>query len=264
MKFWEQIWQSVQTALAVFPYTRAGFILLAPLFSLPIAASDTPLPQVTVVTELSPPAQTLVNNRVEGVFTRRVRQALNNAGVQSQFYIYPWARALDRARKQPNTLIYGIAKTPQRQSEFIWLGEVGTYQLGLVHLSERHIRIDALADLKQYSIAVQREDIAYQYLSEQGLDKQLMVTADIQASWQLLLKGKVDLVVDDPNAMHSLRQEFGLAPEAVTYAYPLEALFTTTYLAAHPNTHPEVIQRVRQALADLNRRQPFKWSSAPR
>ncbi|AWL12123.1 hypothetical protein HMF8227_01650 [Saliniradius amylolyticus] len=264
MNFWELTWQSMRNALAVFPYRRAGFILLAPFFSFPLAASGLILPAVTVVTELSPPAQTIVSNEVDGVFTRRVRQVLQDAGIESQFYIYPWARALNRAKTHPNTLIYGIAKTPQRQSDFVWLGEIGTYQLGLVHLSQRPVGINALADLQRFSIAVQREDIAYQYLSELGLDKQLMVTADIQASWRLLLNGKVDLVVDDPNAMHALREEFGLPPEAVTYAFPLEALFTTTYLAAHPNTHPEVIQRVRQALADLNRRQPFKWSSAPR
>ena len=122
-----------------------------------------------VVTELSPPHQTLVNGEVSGISTELVRAVLAEAGVSAQIELYPWARAFRIARSRPNILIYNVARNAEREQQFRWIGTVAAYQLGFVSLSHRSdIKISSVADAKQYTVAVQRDDLSANFLINNG------------------------------------------------------------------------------------------------
>ena len=67
-----------------------------------------------VVTELSPPHQTLVNGEVAGLSTQLVREIMREAGIEAKIEIYPWARTFRIASSQPNVLIYNMEGTAER------------------------------------------------------------------------------------------------------------------------------------------------------
>lgn len=214
-----------------------------------------------IFTELSAPAQTLENGVIGGRTTEKVRQVLDRAGLNGQFEIYPWARALDLARRTPNSLLYAVARTSEREPLFHWIGAVGEYRLGLLKLaSNKQVHLKQLQDALPYTIAIQREDFATAYLLNLGFEegRQLIMTADIAQSWTLLLNGKVDMIVEDPDAAQSLLPQYGLVEQDICFALMLPALAQITYLAANLDTDPDVVQRLKDALDGINRQEHLK------
>jgi polar amino acid transport system substrate-binding protein len=214
-------------------------------------------PVLKVVTELSPPAQTLTDNKVTGTVTERVRDILSRAGIEGQFHIYPWARAFNLASKEPNTLIYAMARSPEREQQFQWIGKIGEYRLGLLRLASNHrAAISSFEMAKHFVTAVQREDVAVDFLRKKGFEegKSLLITPDITASWELLLKGKVDFIIEDPEAMRGMLAEFGLSQKHVKMAWMIPELAKPTWLAASLNTDSSLVQRLRQASLSVQTR----------
>ncbi|WP_125784007.1 substrate-binding periplasmic protein [Pseudoalteromonas rubra] len=204
----------------------------------------------TVVTELSPPNQTWLNDQVAGISTELVKAILDTAALEGEFYMYPWARALDTAKDKPNTLIYSMAKTPQREALFHWIGPVALFHLGFVtNQSPRKIQIETLEDAKQYRLAVQREDVAAQVLHKLGFE--FIETADIQHSYRLLAANKVDLVVDDPRYISVMAQAMKLPDDHFRYVLDIEPLSVRGYLAASLATSPERVAQLRAAYQQL-------------
>lgn len=205
-----------------------------------------------VVTELSPPHQTLVNGEVAGLSTILVQQILREAGLSARIEIFPWARAFRLASSQPNTLIYNMARTEERENQFYWIGTVAAYQLGFVALAHRQdITIQSLQDARPYSIAIQRDDLSANFLLQHGfvVGTELVVAADIIESWQLLVHGKVDLVIDDPVALTEMAKLLAISVEQLRFVYAIPELAQHTWLAASLQTAPQLIMQLQQAHA---------------
>jgi polar amino acid transport system substrate-binding protein len=226
------------------------FLLVVSCLSCSVAANAS----LRVVTELSPPHQTLVAGEIAGLSTELVRATLAKAGVTAQIEVYPWARSFRIAQSRPDVLIYNMARTAEREAQFHWIGTVAAYQLGFVALSHRDdIRIKALSDAVGYTIAVQRDDLAANFLMQNGFStgQQLVLAADITESWQLLLNGKVDLVVDDAVAFTAMAETLALPYKYLRFVYAIPELAQHTWLAASLETSPELVKRLQQAHSEV-------------
>jgi polar amino acid transport system substrate-binding protein len=218
-------------------------------------------PEIRVVTELSPPHQTIQNGQVAGASTQIVEAMLKQAGLSSRIEVYPWARAFYIATSTPNVLIYNMARTAEREQQFHWIGPVANYRLGLVRLSERtDLTARHIKDLGGAVIAVQRDDIAAVYLQQQGLTagKELQLSADILESWKLLIKGKVDYVVDDQAALAVMETQFSLPKGSTSFVLAIPQLEQQTYLAASLNTDAELVKKLQQAHREVQQTQLYK------
>lgn len=205
-----------------------------------------------VVTELSPPHQTVVNGEVAGLSTQLVREIMREAGLEANIEIYPWARTFRIASSQPNVLIYNMARTAEREKLFHWIGKVAAYQLGFVALTHRQdIQIKQLDDARRYTVAIQRDDLSARFLLEQGFSvgRELVYAADIAESWQLLLNGKVDLVIDDAVALGDMAASLSIAKDDVRFVYAIPELEVHSWLAANRQTPVRLVEQLQQAHA---------------
>lgn len=206
--------------------------------------------ELTIVTELSPPNQTLINNQVVGTSTEIVNAIVDKANIDADITLYPWARAYKMAYSKPNTLIYSIARTQERLPYFHWIGVVARFDMGFVKLTKRHdITVKHLAQAKKYRIAVQRDDLASQELKKMGFE--LIFTADIKNSYALLLAGKVDLIIDDPNYLHDMEEYLSTKKDSVEFVFAIDELAVDGYLAANINTSAHYIARLKAAYAKV-------------
>lgn len=205
---------------------------------------------VRVVMEISPPHQMWLNDQPAGITTSLVQRILQLADLPAQFEVYPWARGLKLAKNTPNMLIFNMARTTDREDDFIWIGEVNCYQLSFFTLATRpDIQLNSIEDAKAYAIAAARDDFSSQWLQQQGFTKQLHESIDIEQSWHLLRNGKVDLVIDDPFAANYMAQRMHLQPEDIRQVMPLPALSQKTWLALHKSSDPALVARLQQAFA---------------
>jgi polar amino acid transport system substrate-binding protein len=202
---------------------------------------------VVVVTEQSPPYQTLVNDEVAGSATDTVKRFLAQAGVSADFAMYPWARAYKKATTDANTLIYAIAKSPERLQKFHWLIPVSDYDFGLVTTSDGEpFSIQDWAQLKDHRLAVQRDDIAQQWLLSLGLveDEHFITCSDINCSWQLLFNGNVDLIIETEELIEHMTRLFKRPANSVRFIQVIPELKVRGYLAAGLHTEPQILQKL--------------------
>lgn len=212
-----------------------------------VQASD-----LQIVTESSPPYQIMLDGEVAGQATDRVKTIIEKAGLSASFDMYPWARAYKIALNQPNTLIYAIAKTDTRLPLFHWLSPVTNYEFGLVKLAERKdINIGGLDDIKNFRLAVQREDISHEWLLSRGLveGEHFITCSDINCSWQLLLNENIDLIIETPELIQLMLKQYNRQPNSALLVMPIPELAVTGYLASNHHIDPIILAKLQQAIA---------------
>lgn len=228
-------------------YIRITFLVVL-LFSVKCFSDNE---QLQVVTEMSPPYQTLLQNEVSGSATKIVKNLLSASNLSATFSMYPWARAYNKAISEPNTLIYSIAKSDTRNQLFHWLIPVVQYKFGLVALRDRiDLDITDLKELSHFVLAVQRDDIAHHWAIKQGLEEgnQLIVCSDIGCSWQLLLNKRVDFIVESPELIDSMLIQYDLPVTLAKYVIAIPELELSGYLAANKNIETGILDKLRLAI----------------
>lgn len=204
-----------------------------------------------VFTEPSPPYHYLDHSgQVAGSSTDKVKAILASADIEADFKLVPWARAYRSVEKTPNALIYSIAKTAERDAKFHWIAPVSEFKLAFVALAERtDIDIPDWTYLRQLSVAVQRDDIAYNWLTSIGLKEgvHFIACADIQCSWERLARKNVDLIIEDPALIPMMRKQLSMPDirlRSVAYIPELEVI---GYLAANKDMDAEIVARLKRA-----------------
>ncbi|WP_421683235.1 substrate-binding periplasmic protein [Stutzerimonas urumqiensis] len=191
------------------------------------------------------------NGEVAGSATEVVRATLRRAGLpDDRIAIYPWARAYRLALSEPGVLIYLIARTPEREMLFEWVGEIMRIDYHLYKLRERRdIEVVELDDARQYRIGVLRDDVRHAYLKAHGFTK-LVVSAHNSDNFRQLINGQVDLVPMPEHDIRTLCAEQGIDPARLEkVAAP--SVPTRLYMAYSRQTDKATVLRTRAAFEHL-------------
>lgn len=211
--------------------------------------------EITIVTENYPPFHYERNGIVVGQGTETVQAVLDALNIKVHIEVYPWARAYYMALSNKNTLIYGIARTPQRENLFKWIGVSSPVRYCLFSLTSRHdINVRSLEDAKQYTIGTVRDDIIEQYLVENGFQIRANIepNSSYDANLKKLISQRVDLwgVVD--LTAHYLVQSNQYPKNIIKEVYCLDELSTEgAYMAFSKNTPDALVDRFRDALEKI-------------
>jgi polar amino acid transport system substrate-binding protein len=194
----------------------------------------------------------LERGRVSGPATQHVRAALARAGFSDmQIDLYPWARAYAMASSQPNVLIYLIARTPEREAQFKWVGELMRIEYHLYKLAARQdIKADSLEAARRHSIGVMRQDVRQQYLQKKGF-QHLVVSASNEANFQKLLAGRIDLIPLPRADVALLCAKFKVDCSTLASVLTLDELTVGLYMAFSRSTDDRVVERLQQAYTSL-------------
>ncbi|KTS78295.1 ABC transporter substrate-binding protein [Pseudomonas oryzihabitans] len=194
----------------------------------------------------------IVDGRVSGPATAVVERTLAVAGIDDySLELYPWARAYDLALHEPAVLIYLIARTPAREAQFHWVGEITRLRYYFYRLASRNdVRIEQLDEARAYRLGVMRDDVRHQYLQQLGFQR-LVVSGQQQDNFNRLLSGQVDaLLLPERDAAHFC-QAAGSACPGLQRLAVLEELDTPLYMAFSAATPAPLVERLRTAFAQL-------------
>jgi polar amino acid transport system substrate-binding protein len=216
-------------------------LLIVAAFTASITHAET----IRAVTEATPYTY-LKDGKVAGPATELVELTLKRSGFTAyRTSLYPWARSYDMALHEPNVLIYLIARTPARESQFKWVGEIMKIQYHLYKLKDRQdIVIKNLQDAKNYTIGAMRDDVRYRYLEMQGFTK-LVISSESIDNFNKLLNRRVDLIP-------LVEREAGTMCEAAHFdcanlekVLTLHEVSTGLYMAYSKSTPDRVVERTR-------------------
>jgi polar amino acid transport system substrate-binding protein len=234
-------------ALAGFAYSAAVFAGGAPL-----------LPNsITVVTEELPPFNYTDNGKLVGFSTEVVEAVLKEVGIQGVFSSMAWARAYDTALTGENILIYSIARSPQREKLFKWVGVVAPTDNYIFALRERGIKLTTLEEAKKYKIGTVNEDIREQYLVSKGFVKgeNLQPSTRFPLMYDKLKAGRIDLCpVLDVVLLDLARRNGDDAEKLFERVLTLPEIGRDgTYMAFGANTSDALVERFRKGLDTLKK-----------
>ncbi|WP_421866502.1 substrate-binding periplasmic protein [Motiliproteus sp.] len=250
---------------------RALLIVLTfALLSIRVAAEP-----LTLYTEEFPPFNFTQQGEMQGVSTQIIKALMQQAGFSYRIVSHPWSRSFKQAQTEPNALIYSISRNPEREALFKWIGVLVPASHSIFALRSRtDIRIEQLSDLQQYRIATQQNGARESYLLQNGLSEQLLLRLSGDQvplqQYQLLSRGRIDLWPAADAVAHHLLKSQGQDPERLLRrVYSLKSLSAQGYyLAASPNSSPELIAQLRDALIRLKQTPRYQqilrnWGMTP-
>lgn len=232
--------------------TRALAPALALSLALSLASAAASAQTIKAVTEASAFTYQKGDGKVGGPATQIVEATLQNAGLKDySVSLYPWARAYDMALQEPNVLIYLIARTPARETQFKWAGEFIRIEYHLYKLRDQaQVVVRNLQDAKNYSIGVMRDDVRHQYLQSQGFTK-LVISAQNIDNFKKLINRQVQLVPMPEVDVKLMCEEARFDCAGLEKVYTLDALAVGINMAYSNSTSDEVVARTRAAFNKL-------------
>lgn len=207
-------------------------------------------PKLTVVTTPFPPYVVEQGGLVSGPATEVVRQVCERAGAQCEFVAFPWARSFHLAQTDSNTLIYSLARNPERETRFQWLGTVSPYNVKLFALKDSIVpEVEDWRELAGYRVAGQIKDVKALYLANARFEVDFTATAE--NTIQMLYHDRVHLVAGDARSLPYRVEKMGLSLERLRVVADIPELSSDLYLAAHTQSPVEVMQRLTSCLKEL-------------
>ncbi|TDV67744.1 ABC transporter substrate-binding protein [Pseudomonas sp. LP_7_YM] len=194
----------------------------------------------------------LRDGKVVGSASEVVEKVLSRAGVSDyRMALYPWARAYDIARLESNVMIYPIVRSSERESLFIWVGELESATPKFYKLHDRHdIVINDLGDARNFTVGVIRDDARQEYLKEQGFSK-MVVSANNLDNLRKLLNGQVALVPMPEREARVQCAQLHIDFGQLESVYTVDELSSELYVALSLKTPPDTVQRITTAFTQL-------------
>ena len=204
-----------------------------------------------VVTETTPNSY-LQDGKVVGPGTEVVELTLKRAGFGDyRLELYPWARAQDLALREPRVLIFPLARTPERENQFRWVGEIQRIRYYLYALPDRtDLKLTQLADARGRSIGVVRDDVRQQYLQRRGFTR-LAVSSQPSENLRKLLYRQVDLVPLTEKEAANLCAEARTECPGLTRVLALDEVRTSLYMAYSLATPEDIAARTAAAFESV-------------
>ncbi len=176
------------------------------LFLSSLSASE--LPEIYIVTEESYPSNyTADDGEVSGFAVDYIRHALEQEQVNYEISIYSWNRAYKIATTRENVLIFPIARTPERESQFHWLHDILTINYFLYGLSSRAEEFGQSPNYDQYTIGVIAGGVTQKLVEEQGFTRIVLAKDYVQLN-NLISNDRVDFIASSSFAILVSRYQY--------------------------------------------------------
>lgn len=215
-----------------------------------VRAADTSL---VLLTENFPPYNMAKNGKnfaqdenIHGIAVDIVREVFKRADISYSLTLrFPWERIYKLALENPGYGVFVMARLPEREKLFKWVGPIGPDDWIMLAKADSKIALDSLEQARQYKIGAYKGDAIAETLTKQGL-KPIVVLRD-QDNARKLVNGQIDLwATGDPAGRYLARQE-GVNDLKTVLRFNSAEL----YLALNSDVPDDMVARLQAALDEL-------------
>ena len=177
-------------------------------------AADSSTTELVLLTENFPPYNMAKNGKnfaqdenINGIAVDIVREMFKRANVTYSLTLrFPWERVYKLALENPGTGPFVLARLPDRERLFKWVGPIGPDDWIMLAKADSKISLETLEDARKYRIGAYKGDAIAETLAKQGL-KPIVVLRD-QDNAKKLVSGQIDLwATGDPAGRYLARQD---------------------------------------------------------
>lgn len=157
-----------------------------------------------------PPLSFEQEGKPTGLAVELLQRMAELAGMDLNLAMQPRLRAEKSFVETPGSLLFPLARLPERENRYRWVGPVLPRRVGIYSLSTRtDIRFRSIQQLDGLRLGATAGTATLEQLLAEGLKpgKELEVSPSYDASVRKLLAGRMDLlVIGDLNAYWQLKQ----------------------------------------------------------
>ncbi|MBV4458899.1 transporter substrate-binding domain-containing protein [Pseudomonas sp. COR58] len=205
--------------------------------------------ELRLLTDNHPPLHFRQGDRLVGFGVDVVQALAQQTGDPIRLEQVPLLRALRMASDSPDTGVFTVLRTDERDDRYQWVGPLVEVETALYAHENLQTPIRSLREADHLGrITVPRKWLAYSYLQKQDLNNLYGVETPEQMM-RLFSLGRTDFVVSDTLSSASLAREQGMEPGRLQYQMPL--MKQDTYIAFSRQTDPRQVARWQQALDTL-------------
>ena len=200
-------------------------------------------------TDNHPPLHFQQGEQLVGYGVDIVRALAEQTGDRITLEQVPLLRALRTATETPDTAVFTVLRTDERDNRYQWVGPLIEVETALYAHAYSQPPVRTLQEADHTGrITVPRKWLIYSYLQQQNL-KNLNGVETPQQMMRLFSLGRTDFVVSDTLSVAALGREQGMEPARLQYQIPL--MKQDTYIAFSPQTDPRQVARWQKALDTL-------------
>jgi len=152
---------------------------------------------LTYYTEQLPPYSFQDNGSLSGISIDLLELVTERMGTEvsrEDVHLVPWTEGYQAALTRNGTVLFSMARTPDREQSFKWAGPIYTDCEVLFSRRDRGISIQSPEDLQGYRIGVIADDIAIEQLLDIGVEPDQIVPESAASVLMAKLEsGEIDL-----------------------------------------------------------------------
>lgn len=218
-------------------------------------AEESPATDLVLLTENFPPYNMAKNGKnfaqdenINGIAVDIVREMFKRADITYSLTLrFPWERVYKLALEKPGYGVFVMARLPDREKLFKWVGPIGPDDWIMLAKADSRISLKTLNDARKFKIGAYKGDAIAETLAKQGL-KPIVVLRD-QDNAKKLVSGQIDLwATGDPAGRYLARQDGVVGLKTVLRFNSAEL-----YLALNKEVPDEVVTRLQTALDQLRK-----------
>ncbi|MEJ5058488.1 MULTISPECIES: substrate-binding periplasmic protein [unclassified Pseudomonas] len=217
--------------------------------------ADNPDTDIVLLTENFPPYNMAKNGKnfaqgenIDGIATDIVREIFKRTDITYSLTLrFPWERVYKLALENPGYGAFVMARLPDRERLFKWVGPIGPDDWIMLAKADSKITLETLDDARKYKIGAYKGDAIAMTLAKQGL-KPVVVLRD-QDNAKKLVNGQIDLwATGDPAGRYLARQE-GVSGLKTVLRFNSAEL----YLALNKDVPDETVAKLQAALDQMRK-----------
>lgn len=205
-------------------------------------------PTFTYITEESPPDNFTDKGELKGLSVDLLKKMWEKMGIPPQkMELLPWSRGYEMVQTQPHTVLFSMARLPEREKLFKWVGPTRTTTFAVVAKKGARINITKKEELQKYRIGTVRNDYSEALVLKSGVPLSSLDRSDDNPAVARKFKaGRFDLFVYSESGLDSFLKEVGMSKKDCQVVYTLPGAEIS--YAFHKDTPDADVRKFQQAL----------------
>lgn len=233
-------------------------ITLSIVFFLPLklvaAFQDLPLLQVFTV-EFAPFVSKSEKGEIKGVYVDKTRQFLKSRNLDFNILHTAWKAAYSRVVERSNSLIFPLARTPERENKFHWFHQLGNNNYYLY--SKKGNNLEQLTKSQilagDYKVACTELAVQCDFAKEFGFPDDRIIKSSRMPTFRivsLVANDRIEFSIFTPKVLKETAKLENFSEDLFVKSFKIGQ--TLTYLAGSKNMDPNLLERLVKALPTLD------------
>ncbi|SHO51790.1 substrate-binding periplasmic protein [Desulfopila aestuarii] len=210
--------------------------------------------EILIATEDWPPYSYVQNGEITGVSADIVKHILTMLNKSYEIFLFPSTRSTYTLNNRPHTMMFTLFRTPQRESQYKWIGPLSNGSIYLYKRKDTYEEIKSLDDIKEANLLIccRKEGLIHDLLTEKGF-KNLDDTAALGPQiYKKLLAGRCDFAISETDlGVRYILKSFNLKVEDLLEKVPFPIFEAELYIVASRDIPDEEIQLWQSALESM-------------